>query len=111
MQGTISKRSVDALRAGEILWDKSVIGFGVRRQQDAAVYIVKYRVGKGKQRQQRWVTIGRHGKYTPETARRKAKQLLGFVADDRDPAQEKGEAARKAADTLTLVAEAYLAVA
>jgi hypothetical protein len=43
--GTISIRTVETLATGETLWDaghrEAVRGFGVRRQQDAASYIVK----------------------------------------------------------------------
>ena len=105
--GTISIRAVEALRAGDSLWDAAVRGFGVRRQQDAATYVVKYRTGG----RQRFLTIGPHGRWTPEKARREAKRLLGLVAEGRDPADEKAQAALRAADTLARIAEAYLTVA
>ena len=68
--------------------------FGVRRRTGTAlVYPVKYRTASGRQR---WQVIGRHGApWTPETAREKAKAILGDVADGADPAAEK-RAARKA---------------
>jgi integrase len=107
--GTISVRTVEALAAGETLWDaghrSAVRGFGVRRQQDAASYIVKYRTfGR-----QRFVTIGPHGSpWTPEKARKEAKRLLGLVADGKDPADERAQAALQAADTLRRIADEYL---
>jgi hypothetical protein len=82
-----------------------VQGFGVRRQQGAASYMFKYPAA----RRQRFVTIGKHGKWTPELARKKAKQLQGHVAEGKDPADEKAEAALRDADTLRLVIDLYLA--
>lgn len=53
----ITKRQVDALKPGNLLWDGTVRGFGIRCQQAAKVYVLKTRV-RGKQR---WFTIGKHG--------------------------------------------------
>jgi integrase len=109
MLGTISVRTVKALGPGEALWDaghrSAVRGFGVRRQQDTATYVVKYRVfGR-----QRFVTIGKHGSgLTPERARREAKKLLGLVADGKDPAEAKAQARLEAADTLRKTTDQYL---
>jgi uncharacterized protein with von Willebrand factor type A (vWA) domain len=105
----ITVRTVQALKPGTTIWDaahrEAVKGFGVRRQRGDAVYVVKYRVfGR-----QRFVTIGRHGSpWTPERARREAKQLLGLVADGRDPQAERVEARERAAGTLGRVAADYL---
>lgn len=44
-------------------------------------------------------------------ARREAKRLLGLVADGKDPADEKAQAALQAADTLRKIADAYLVTA
>jgi hypothetical protein len=42
---------------------------------------------------QRWLTIGRHGSpWTPETARKEAKELLGLIAKGKDPATAKSMA-------------------
>jgi hypothetical protein len=60
----ITKRSVDALVAGALIWDDELPGFGARRRESGATYyFLKYRVGA----RQRWYTIGRHGApWTPE---------------------------------------------
>jgi integrase len=105
MIGTISIRTVEALAAGQTLWDTTVSGFGVRRQTTAAVYVLKYRSGG----RQRFLTIGKHGPLTPDKARREAKRLLGEVATGSDPATAKAEAKSAQADTLASVIEAYLA--
>ena len=79
----ITKRTVDSLKPGELVWDTVVRGFGVRRQREARVYLVKYRFGN----RQRWYRIGPHGApWTVEKARGKAKAILGDVADRVDPA-------------------------
>jgi Arm DNA-binding domain len=83
----IALRQVRDLSRGETIWDSAVAGFGARRQEGAIAYFLKYRNAAGLQR---WYTIGRHGApWTPETARVKAKEILGEVAKGRDPAAEK----------------------
>ena len=108
MKAKITKRTVDNLVAGEkdaILWDAGLTGFGLRaRPGGGRAYFVKYAI----QRRHRWVTIGKHGApWTPETARREAKRILGEVAAGRDPAAEK--AAARAVATLDHVAEQFIA--
>ena len=63
------------------LWDTHVTGFGARRQTNGVFYYCRYRIN-GTQVVR---SIGRHGPLTPDTARAKAKQLLGTVAGGTDP--------------------------
>src|SRR5215470_4659958 len=63
------------------LWDTHVTGFGARRQTNGTFYYVRYRHAG----QQVVRSIGRHGALTPDTARARAKQLLGVVAGGTDP--------------------------
>jgi integrase len=63
------------------LWDTYVTGFGARRQTNGVFYYVRYRHNG----QQTVKSIGRHGPLTPDTARARAKQLLGTVAGGTDP--------------------------
>jgi integrase len=102
----IGLREIRAIGTDEILWDGAVAGFGARRRSGTAVvYLVKYRTASGRQR---WQVIGRHGApWTPETARDKAKAILGDVADGADPAAEK-RAVRKA-KTVSELCDLYLA--
>jgi integrase len=109
MRGKISKRSVDALqlpagKAEVVLWDSDLKGFGVRlqRKEGARTYVLHYRHA-GKLRK---LKIGRHGRLTPEQARREAKRLLGQVAEGKDPAADK--AAAKAAPTISKFATTFL---
>ena len=93
----IGLTDVRTLAPGAVIWDAgkgAVAGFGARRQRDSVAYVLKYRTEDGRQR---WHTIGRHGApWTPETARKEAKRLLGEVVKGHDPAAEKREK-RKAA--------------
>jgi integrase len=74
----------------------------------AKTYILKYRVGAGRDAPLRKVTIGRHGSpWTPEQARAEARRLLGLVAHGKDPADAK--AAAKAAPTVAELAAKFLA--
>ena len=86
----ITKRAVDALKPGSILWDMDVNGFGVRCQRRDKVYFLKASI-RGKQR---WLTIGPHGSpWTPEKARKEAKRKQGDIAAGKDPATDR-EAAK-----------------
>lgn len=72
----ITKRVVDAMKPGELIWDTTVKGFAVRRQARARVYLLKCRVNG----RQRWFSIGEHGApWTPETARHEAQILWGAI--------------------------------
>jgi integrase len=104
---SVTIRAVQALRPGEQIWDggtDAVKGFGVRRQRRDATYVLKFRF-KGRQR---FITIGRHGSpWTPVTARREAKRLLGLVADGIDPAAERDTT--RGQPTLAAFAQRYVA--
>jgi integrase len=71
------------------LWDTVVQGFGARRQTNGLFFYVRYR-HNGSQVVR---SLGRLGALTPDTARAKARQLLGTVAGGVDPfqAQSKGD--------------------
>lgn len=87
----ITKRLVEALKPGSIVWDTDVKGFGVRCQRRDKVYVLKTRTGG----RQRWFSIGPHGSpWTPEKARTRAKRILGEIADRKDPATLRDESKR-----------------
>jgi Arm DNA-binding domain/Phage integrase, N-terminal SAM-like domain len=101
----IGLREVRALQLGTILWDATVIGFGVRRQRsDAAVFFLKCRTRAGRQR---WIKIGRFGSpWTPDEARDEARRLLGDIARGDDPAANR---TRRGGTTIKQLCDAYLA--
>ena len=106
VRSRIGLRQVRSLKPGETIWDRSLTGFGVRRQKsDAVAYVLFYRTREGRQR---WLTIGRHGApWTPETAREEARRLLGDVAHQRDPASEKRRS--RNAQTVAELCDLYFA--
>jgi integrase len=113
VRGKITKRSVDALTPTvngieAVLWDTELKRFGVRVQRGGAKsYILHYRAGSGRGAPLRKLTIGRHGSpWTPETARREARRLLGLVGTGADPAADK--IARQEAPTVTELGERFL---
>jgi integrase len=82
----IGLREIATLGPHSLIWDTEVSCFGVRRQKSEAIsYIVFYRTAENRQRLH---TIGRHGApWTPETARKEAKRILGSVVNGADPAE------------------------
>lgn len=114
MRGKITKRAVEALTpsadgAETVLWDSDIKGFGVRVQRGGVrSYVLHYRAGSGRGAPLRKLTIGRHGSpWTPETARREARRLLGAVAEGVDPAADR--VARREAPTMADLAKRFLA--
>ncbi|WP_299737357.1 Arm DNA-binding domain-containing protein [uncultured Roseobacter sp.] len=66
-------------------------GFGLRVYPSGKrSYLIQYRA-KGRSRR---YEIGIHGVWTPETARREAKTVLGQIAQGQDPATEREEERR-----------------
>jgi hypothetical protein len=85
----ITKRVVEAAEAQEkdyLIWDDELPGFGLRVfGSGKRSYVIQYRT-KGRSRR---YTIGLHGAWTPETARREAKVQLGRVAGGDDPVEDR----------------------
>ena len=100
MLGKITKSTVERLPAGSVLWDQSLVGFGARKQLRHVHYLLRYRLNG----RQRFITIGRHGMWTPDTARNEARRLLGLVAARVDPASER----TRPAETFGAEIERYL---
>ena len=70
-------------------------------------YIVVYRAGSGRGAPVRRFTIASVGKIAPESARRRAKAILGAVAHGHDPAGEK--TTERGTITLAALADRFLA--
>ena len=82
---TISKRSVDGLPADgkdALYWDRDLPGFGVRVYASGRkTYVVQCRGPLGSQR----VTIGQHGKITPDEARKQAAIAIDRIKRGENP--------------------------
>jgi integrase len=86
----ITKRIVDSLQPGQIVWDEDVSGFGARLQRRRVSFVLKYSIHG----RQRFYTIGRHGIITIEEARNAAKRLIGLIASGIDPAEKRDASSR-----------------
>jgi integrase len=85
----LSKRFVDQAENAStdyFIWDDELSGFGLRVfASGKRSYLVQYRAG-GRTRR---FTIGAHGVWTPETARKEARILLGQISQGENPAEQK----------------------
>jgi integrase len=85
----ITKRVVEAADAREkdyLIWDDELPGFGLRVfSTGKRSYVIQYRT-RGRSRR---YTIGLHGAWAPETARREARMQLGRVAGGDDPVEDR----------------------
>ena len=104
----ITKRAVEALTcpSGQdrvFLWDDDLSGFGVAALPSGIKsYVVQYRLNG----MQRRIHLGRHGKLTPDEARKRAKEILGDVARDKDPIAERK--AKRSEEPFRKLAEGYI---
>ena len=108
----ISKRSVDAVKAGEtdtVYWDGELTGFGLRvRRSGRKSYVVQTRIA-GKLC---WFTIGPHGPLNPDQARARALEILACAKKGIDPrdADARREAEPSMADLGRRFLEEYVPV-
>lgn len=90
-QRAITKAFVDEVRPtgkDAFYWDVREKGFGLKVAAGGAKsYVYQYRLG-GREAPTRRYTIGRHGSpYTPDTARKRARELMLLVEANIDPMQ------------------------
>lgn len=90
----LTKRVCDRIEAGDgqiDVWDSELAGFALRVMPSGIKsFIVRYRVdGGGRTSTRRTFTIGRFGALTVDEARKRAKSVLGAVANGRDPGAER----------------------
>ncbi|MEM8850876.1 MAG: site-specific integrase [Pseudomonadota bacterium] len=85
----LTKRVVDAADVREkdyVIWDDELPGFGLRVfKSGKRSYILQYRAA-GRSRR---YSIGLHGIWTPDTARKEARVQLGKIAQGENPAEER----------------------
>ncbi len=104
MGNKLTKTRVESAAPGKTIWDGELKGFGLRvTNAGIRSYVLKYRNGNI----QRWFTIGKHGSpWTPETARREAKRLIGKVQSGGDPSRDRKE--ERQIETISDFADRYL---
>ena len=104
----ITKRVVDAATAKAkpyFVWDGELKGFGLCvLPTGVKCYVFQYRTPEGRPRR---ITIGKHGDWTPDQARRKAEDYRQLVRAGGDPAAQKR--ALLEAATVGDLLDAYLA--
>lgn len=87
MKGKITKSTVDRLKPGKFIADSEVKGFIARRLPSGVItYGFQYRAPDGRRP---WISLGLHGRVTPDQARSIAKKRAGEVANDHDPAADR----------------------
>ena len=103
----ITKRVVDAAAkdgARYYVWDSEIRGFGlIVTPTGQRSYVFQYRTADGRTRR---ATIGKHGAWTPELARRKAEEFRRAVREGRDPLEERNQIRK--APTVTELLDLYL---
>lgn len=104
MKQKITKTVVDALLPGQIVSDAQLDGFRVRAGSTAKVYSVQKRVG----RKVLTRTIGRHGVFTPDQARDRAKRFLLELAIGVDPLDAKKKIVQKQEITFRRLFDLYM---
>lgn len=97
----LTRAAVDALRYSgrqQTYWDTELKGFGVSVNASCKTYLLQRSVGSRAQGSRRTVkiTIGRHGVFMPDEARREARDLLSKFARGEDPRAAKRATAAKA---------------
>jgi integrase len=100
----VQKAPVESGAERALYWDEDMPGFGLLVTASGhRSFIVQYRF-RGRSRRMKI-----NGVLGLAAARKQARALLGEVAKDRDPLQERRNAASLAEDTFKTIAEAYLA--
>lgn len=99
-RAAITKRAVDSAQPNvtdTFLWDAEVAGFGLKvTPAGGKTYVFQYRIARSGQAERtppKRYTIGKHGRITPDQARRRAKELGALVEQGIDPRQRELEAA------------------
>jgi integrase len=105
-KATISGLTLPASKQDAIFFDEELRGFGIRiRAGGSRTWLVQYQLGG---HQQRRVTLGRIELFSPDEARRIAREYLAKARLGQDPQRERQIARAEARITLAAVAENYL---
>ena len=106
---TLTTHFVEALPVSDreiVVWDRELPGFGVRvHPSGSKVYMVHKRSGGKSQR----VTIGRHGVWSLDSARREAGGIIASLKNGDTPARPGAENGFASGPTIGELAEQYMA--
>lgn len=103
----ITKKTVDALKAGQQLSDSEVRGFRARcLPSGVTTFSFRYRSAAGKRHE---LPIGLHGTITCDQARLIAQQHAGKVAGGNDPARERKTETAREKNTVNSIIDGRLA--
>ncbi len=109
-QKAVARRSLPDGKRDVIYFDDDLAGFGLRLRASGGrlrrTWVAQYRA-KGRTRRMK---LGAAEKITAEQARKRAREVLAKVQLGEDPQGDKAAARSKAAHTLRVIAEEYLAV-
>ena len=105
MKTKLTATLIEKMKPHQCFWDERMIGFGVRTQTTTSPrYIVKTTLnGRPK-----FITVGRHGALTLDQARKQARQILGEVAQGKDPVSDRRAAREATRLTLRAVSTRWL---
>ena len=105
---TLTTRIVEALTVSDrefVVWDRELPGFGVRvHPSGSKVYMVHKRSG-GKSRR---VTIGRHGVWSLDAARREAGGIIASLKNGKTPGRPGAERGSASGPMVAEMAERYM---
>jgi integrase len=105
-RATVSRLSIPEGRTEAIIFDEALPGFGIRlRAGGKRTWIAQYRLGT----KQRRLSLGNAQALDAEEARKLARKALSSAHLGNDPQEQKTEIRSRAAVTLGVVAESYLA--
>jgi len=87
-----------------MVWDDRITGFGLQvLPSGVKSYVFDYRTPEGRKRR---ATIGKHGKWTTDQARKEADRLAAMVKEGRDPLTERKE--KRETPTVADILAAYI---
>jgi integrase len=87
-----------------VIWDSSLPGFGLRAKSSGVkTFVIQYRNRSGRSRR---LSIGNLGKVTLDQARKEAVRLMGLIATNQDPAEERQMLLR--GETIEQLADVYM---
>ena len=105
---TLTTRIVEALPASDretVVWDRELPGFGVRVHPSGSKVYMVHKCSGGKSRR---VTIGRHGVWSLDAARREAGGILASLRNGETPARPGTENGPASGPTVAELAEQYM---